>query len=115
MNPDNDKNRNSNWNSFILIQDFPENICFHILLVRILVALNRIDGLFAARKRKDPIGIIWTSDSCFGVPSKATRKQGLQTFRDVQAVSNLLLLILNKLNAVKVGLTFGSYLLLQTR
>jgi len=92
-----------------------KNICFHILLIRILVALNRIDGLFAARKRKDPIGIIWISDSCFGVPSKATRKQGLQTFRDVQAVSNLLLLILNKLNAVKVGLTFGSYLLLQTR
>ena len=114
MNQDNDKNRNSNWNSFILIQDFPEKYLF-ILLVRILVALNRIDGLFAARKRKDPIGIIWISDSCFGVPSKATRKQGLQTFRDVQAVSNLLLLILNKLNAVKVGLTFGSYLLLQTR
>ena len=72
MNQDNDKNRNSNWNSFILIQDFPEiflflilwmsNITeiglqwfcpFHILLVHIRVALlTAVDGLFASRKEK---------------------------------------------------------------
>ena len=97
---------------FYSLQDFPEKYLYFVFDgfagVLSFPYTTAVDGLFASAllpRKENPTGIILLSDLYLGVTSNATSKQVLQTFQDVQAVSNMLLLILNGSNTTNVELT----------